>query len=108
MEYSTTMRMLEDGSSTDALVKKQIIKMPNALIAIYCSTFFLANQERRPKISRQNTMTMSPPCFGVYLVVRFFLHPQKVQKYLRHYGMSFFSPQRHQIVQPARCPDHVV
>ena len=34
MEYSTTMRILEEGSSTDAFAKKQITKMPNALIAI--------------------------------------------------------------------------
>ena len=79
MEYSTTIRILEEGSSTDAFAKKQITKMPNALIAICCSTLSFANHARRPKSSRQNTMTMSNTRFDVRLAVRFFLHHQRVR-----------------------------
>lgn len=106
MEYSTTMRILEDGSSTDAFAKKQITKTPNALIAICCSILSLTSQARRPNSNRQNTMTMSTPCFRVHLVVRFFLHPQRIQKHLQYCGMSFCSTQRHQIVQAAHYPNH--
>ena len=80
MEYSTTMRIPEDGSSTDAFAKKQIAKTPNALIAICCSILSLASQARRPNSNRQNTMTMSAPGFDVRLVVRFFYIRRGVRK----------------------------
>lgn len=70
------MRILEEGNSTDAFAKKQIIKTPTALIAICCSILSLANQASRLNSSRQNTIAMLNPCFGARLGVRFFLHHQ--------------------------------